>query len=126
EWGPALTRAVLGSCDVAPALVSWLAGRSRGYPLFVIGLLRALLDEGADLIQPRLARVPESLAGRVAMLVGRLDPPDRELLEVLAVIGGRVDLDGLARGPGRPLDRLGAPLERLRRSRLVVGHHAAH
>src|SRR5215471_13804154 len=122
----ALTRAVLGPGDVAPALVSWLAGRSRGYPLFVIGLLRALLDEGADLTQPRLARVPESLAGRVAMLVGRLGPPDRELLEVLAVIGGRVDLDGLARVLGRPLDRLGVPLERLSRSRLVVEHEAAH
>src|SRR5215467_4699660 len=122
----ALTRAVLGPGDVAPALVSWLAGRSRGYPLFVIGLLRALLEEGADLTQPRLARVPESLAGRVAMLVGRLGPPDRELLEVLAVIGGRVDLDGLARVLGRPLDRLGVPLERLSRSRLVVEHEAAH
>jgi DNA-binding CsgD family transcriptional regulator/tetratricopeptide (TPR) repeat protein len=122
----ALTRAVLGPGDVAPALVSWLAGRSRGYPLFVIGLLRALLEEGADLTQPTLARVPESLAGRVALLVGRLDPPDRELLEVLAVIGGRVDLDGLARVLGRPLDRLGVPLERLTRSRLVVEYEAAH
>jgi DNA-binding CsgD family transcriptional regulator len=122
----ALTRSVLGTGDVAPALVSWLVRRSRGYPLFVIGLLRALLEEGADLTQPKLARVPESLAGRVGLLVGRLDPPDRELLEVLAVIGGRVDLDGLARVLGRPVDRLGVPLERLSRSRLVVEYEAAH
>jgi DNA-binding CsgD family transcriptional regulator len=120
----ALTRAVLGAEDVPPALVSWLAERSRGYPLFVVGLLRALLEEGADLAQPRLARVPESLAGRVAVLVGRLDPPDRELLEVLAVIGGRVDLDDLARVLARPVDRLGVPLERLTRSRLVVENGA--
>jgi predicted ATPase len=104
----ALARAVLGADDVPPVLVSWLAERSRGYPLFVVGLLRALLEEGADLAQPRLARVPESLAGRVALLVGRLNPPDRELLEVLAVIGGRVDLDGLAQALGRPLDQLGS------------------
>lgn len=122
----ALTRAVLGSGDVPSALVSWLVGRARGYPLFVIGLLRALLEGGADLARPRLARVPESLAGRVALLVDRLDPPDRELLEVLAVIGGRVDLDGLARVLGWPLDRLGVPLERLTRSRLVVEYEAAH
>jgi DNA-binding CsgD family transcriptional regulator/tetratricopeptide (TPR) repeat protein len=120
----ALTRAVLGADDVPPALVSWLVGRSRGYPLFVIGLLRALLEEGADLAQPRLARVPESLAGRVALLVNRLDPADRELLEVLAVIGGRVDLDGPARVLGRPPDRLGVALERLTRSRLVVEYEA--
>jgi DNA-binding CsgD family transcriptional regulator len=122
----ALTRAVLRSGEVPPALVSWLAGRSRGYPLFVIGLLRALLEGGADLTQPRLARVPESLADRVALLVGRLDAPERELLEVLAVIGGRVDLDGLARVFGWPLDRLGEPLEQLTRSRLVVEYEAAH
>jgi DNA-binding CsgD family transcriptional regulator/tetratricopeptide (TPR) repeat protein len=122
----ALTRAVLGADDVPPTLTSWLAERARGYPLFVIGLLRALLEEGADLAQPRLARVPEGLAGRVALLVGRLDPPDRELLEILAVIGGRVDPDGLARVLGRPRDRLGVPLERLTRSRLVVEYEAAH
>jgi len=120
----ALTRAVLGAGDVPSALVSWLVGRSRGYPLFVIGLLRALLEQGADLAQPRLARVPESLAGRVALLVDRLEPPDRGLLEVLAVIGGRVDLDGLARVLGRPSDRLGVPLERLTRSRLVAEYEA--
>ena len=122
----ALTRAVLGADDVPSALVSWLAERARGYPLFVIGLLRALIEEGADLAQPRLARVPESLAGRVALLVDRLDLPERELLEVLAVIGGRVDLDGLARVLGRPPGRLGIPLERLTRSRLVGEYEAAH
>jgi len=122
----ALARAVLGAADVPPALVSWLAGRSRGYPLFVIGLLRALLEGGADLTQPRLSRVPESLAGRVALLVDRLGQADRELLEVLAVIGGRVDLDDLARVLGRPLDRIGVPLERLTRSRLVVESETAH
>jgi DNA-binding CsgD family transcriptional regulator len=121
-----LARAVLGADDVPPALLSWLAERARGYPLFVIGLLRALLEEGADLAQPRLSRVPESLAGRVALLVGRLDPPDRELLEVLAVIGGRVDPDGLARVLGRPPDRLGVPLERLTGSRLVGEYEAGH
>ena len=119
-----LARAVLGADDVPRALVSWLVERSRGYPLFVVGLLRALVEEGADLAQPRLARVPESLADRVALLVGRLDPADRELLEVLAVIGGRVDLDGLARVLGRPPGRLGVPLERLTRSRLVVEYEA--
>jgi DNA-binding CsgD family transcriptional regulator/tetratricopeptide (TPR) repeat protein len=120
----ALTRAVLGAGDVPPVLVSWLVGRSQGYPLFVIGLLRALLEGGADLTQPRLARVPESLAGRVALLVGRLDPQDRELLEVLAVIGGRIDLDGLAQVLGQPPGWLGVPLERLTRSRLVVEYGA--
>jgi len=120
----ALTRAVMGADDVTPALVCWLVERSRGYPLFAVGLLRALLEEGADLAQPRLARVPESVAGRVALLVARLGPADHELLEVLAVMGGRVDLADLARLLGRPLYRMGVPLERLTRSRLVVEYEA--
>src|SRR5690242_9173156 len=120
----ALTRTVLGADDVPPALVAWLVERSRGYPLFVVGLLRALLEEGADLARPRLARVPESLADRVALLVARLGPADRELLEILAVIGGRVDLDDLTRVLARPLSRLGVPLEQLTRSRLVVEYEA--
>ena len=82
-----------------------------------------VLAQGADLTQPRLARVPEDVAGRVALLVGRLDAQDRELLEVLAVIGGRIGLDGLARVLGRPLDRLGVPLERLT-GRVVVEYDA--
>src|SRR5581483_1188829 len=32
-----------------PALVDWLAERSRGVALFALGLLQALVDEGADL-----------------------------------------------------------------------------
>jgi len=120
----ALTRTVLGADDVPPALVCWLVERSRGYPLFVVGLLRALLEEGADLAQPRLARVPDSLADRVALLVARLGPADRELLEILAVIGGRVDLDDLTRVLARPLYRLGVPLERLTGSRLVVEYES--
>ena len=39
--------------------------------------------------------------------------------------GGRVDLDGLARALGQPLERLGVPLERLTRSRLVVEYEAS-
>src|SRR5262249_62054900 len=96
----------------------------QGSRVLVGALLRAPPEKGADLPQPRRARVRESPAGRVALLVGRLAPPARELLEVLAVIGGRVELDGLARVLGRPPDRLGVPLEWLTRSRLVVEYEA--
>jgi DNA-binding CsgD family transcriptional regulator len=44
------------------ALVDWLVERSWGNPLFAIGLLQALVEEGADLAAPRLRSLPEELA----------------------------------------------------------------
>src|SRR5882757_761714 len=61
----ALAQQIVGS-EPKPVLVDWLAERSRGNALFAIGLLRALLEEGADLSAPVLTRLPESLTERVA------------------------------------------------------------
>lgn len=75
----------------APAggrLVDWLAERSQGNPLFAIGLLRALAEEGADLAAPALRRLPESLAQRVTARVRAADPAQQGMLELLAVAGG--------------------------------------
>ena len=67
-----LSRAGLGSLAETlieqpppPALVDWLAERTRGNALFANGLVRALLEEGADLAAPMLKRLPESLTERV-------------------------------------------------------------
>jgi len=114
-----LARAVLG--ETAPeALVGWLDQRSRGNPLFTIGLLRALLDEGADLSAPRLHRLPESLAGRVVARLESLEEPARSTLELLAVVGRRLELGDVVAMSGRPLDRLGPLLDDLVRARLVT------
>ena len=74
----------------SPELVDWLSDRSRGNALFAIGLVRALIEEGADLSAPRLQRLPESLAQRVVSRMKQLDEPQRSTLELLAVIGRRV------------------------------------
>ncbi|MGH9037523.1 MAG: ATP-binding protein [Acidimicrobiia bacterium] len=115
----ALAGAVLGQAPV-PALVAWLDERSRGNPLFALGLLKALQDEGADLAAPRLHRLPETLAERVIARLGALDEPARSTLEVLAVVGRRVDLGSVVALTGRPLDRVGPLLDGLVRSRLVT------
>jgi DNA-binding CsgD family transcriptional regulator len=78
-----------------PALVDWLAERSQGNPLYAIGMLRALLDERADLSAPHLARLPERLTERVAARVRRLDAPGRDLLELIAVVGRPTSLTEL-------------------------------
>lgn len=114
-----LAEAVLG--EAAPqALVGWLDERSRGNPLFTIGLLRALLDEGADLTAPRLRRLPESLAERVVARLESLPEPARSTLEMLAVVGRRLELGDVVAMSGRPVDRLGPILDDLVRARLVA------
>jgi class 3 adenylate cyclase/DNA-binding CsgD family transcriptional regulator len=114
-----LAGAVLGHAPPG-ALVGWLDERSRGNPLFTVGLVQALLEEGADLAAPRLRRVPEALAERITTQIGTLDEPSRSTLELLAVVGRRVDLGDLVALTERGFDELGPILDRLVRARLMA------
>ena len=106
--------------DVQDTLVAWLMDRSRGSPLFVVGLLRALVDEGADLANPVLRSLPEDLAERVETRLRLLSADDRAMLELVAVVGARVELDELMALCGRPLEDAASSLEHLVRQRLLV------
>jgi hypothetical protein len=66
------------------ALVEWVGQRARGNPLYVISLVRSLLEEHADLSAPACARCP-----RADRTDGRPHPP------------GRCDHAGGARPAGR-------------------------
>jgi DNA-binding CsgD family transcriptional regulator len=102
------------------ALVDWLNQRSQGNPLFALGLLQALVDEGADLASPELRSLPEELAERVAARARGLDESRLETLEALATMGRRVEFRELVGLTGLASDRLPVTLERLVRSRLVI------
>jgi ATP/maltotriose-dependent transcriptional regulator MalT len=102
------------------ALVDWLSARSGGIPLFAVGLLQGLLDEGSDLAAPALGSVPPGISERVRSRVALLDLEDQTVLEVLAVLGRRTDLGDLAEVLGPIVERLDGVLERLVRSGLVV------
>jgi DNA-binding CsgD family transcriptional regulator len=104
----------------ADALVDWLGERSRGNPLFALGLLQALVDEGADLSAPELRFLPEELAERVAARARHFDEPELATLEALATAGRRVGFQDLTRFTGLPINRLPSTLDRLVRSRLVI------
>jgi DNA-binding CsgD family transcriptional regulator len=101
-------------------LVDWLASRSRGNALYAVGLLRALLEEGADLSAPRLRRLPESLTERVTGRVRGLGDADRATLELLAVLGRPVELGELVRLTDRPLEDLAGTLAALHAARAVT------
>jgi DNA-binding NarL/FixJ family response regulator len=115
----ALAEVVLDDGVAPEALVNWLFDRSRGNPLFVLGLLRSLLDEGGDLTNPHLDRLPEEMSQRVMARTRRLDAPAQATLELLATFGQRVGLEELVHVEGRPLEELATILETLMRQRLV-------
>lgn len=108
------------SAFVPAALVSWLLERSMGHPLFVIGLLRALIDEGADLVAPQLERLPTSLRERIALEVDVLADEHRRVLEALAVVDRRIEVRDLERVADQSREQLAQSLEALVRSGLVT------
>ncbi|HEX2149257.1 MAG TPA: AAA family ATPase [Actinomycetota bacterium] len=114
-----LAESYLGS-PPSPALVGWLIDQSRGNAMYALSLLQALVEQGADLDSPHLKSLPEALAGVVKTQLEGLDEAAISTLEVMAVVGQRVEFDELTRLAGRPADRLEVLLHRLVRSRLVI------
>jgi class 3 adenylate cyclase/tetratricopeptide (TPR) repeat protein len=114
-----LAEAVVGEFP-GKALIDWLGERSRGNIFFALGLLRALLDEGADLSAPRLRHLPESLAQRVSARLRDLDESAQSVLETLAVLGRRADLGTLPALAGAPLDVVTEALTPVVTARLVL------
>jgi hypothetical protein len=86
-----LAESVIGG-PVPDAPVTRLMDRARGSPLFV--LLRALVDESADLEHPAVRAMPEDLAERVEGRVAQLDPavkpyrPSSDLLDAKDTVLG--------------------------------------
>ena len=102
------------------ALVDWVCERSQGNPLFAIGLLRALIDEGGDLSAPHLRRLPEGLTERVVSELRRLDTAPKEMLELMAVVGRPISLGDLTALAGAPLEEVGPVLAELVGARVVI------
>ena len=110
------------SSFVPEPLAVWLTERSNGYPLFILGLLRALLEEDADPSAPRLERIPESLRERVLLEVQHLSDGARSVLETLAVVERGIDLADLGQIVSMEPDALCHDLEQLCTARLVTEH----
>ena len=102
------------------ALVDWVGQRSRGNPLYVISLLRALLEERADLSAPSLRRLPEGLTERMAARTRSADPGSQAVLELLAVFERPLPVAGLLALTGLQLDQLEPILADLVDGRAVV------
>ena len=103
-----------------PQLVTWLDQRSRGNALFAVGLLEALLDEGADLTAPVLRQLPEDLAERVEARLRSLNEPSVATLQSLAILSRSIEVSVLAEVTGLTPDSLAVVLEPLVRSQFVT------
>jgi DNA-binding CsgD family transcriptional regulator len=101
------------------ALVDWLEERSQGNPLFAIGLLRALIEEGA-LDTPHLRRLPEGLTERVTSELRRFEAAPRGVLERLAVVGRPATLGDLTTLTSSSLEEIGPLLSQLVEAGIVV------
>lgn len=108
-----------------PALVDWLVNHSQGNPRFAIGLLEALIDEGADLRTPALCGVPQGLARWIRAEAAQLDACAFTILELLAIADDPLDPDNLARIAGQLVEDTARALERLVRCGMVIErkHH---
>ena len=103
-----------------PQLVTWLDQHSRGNALFAVGLLEALLDEGAELTAPVLRQLPEDLSERVEARLRLLDEPSVATLQSLAILSRSIEADVLAAVTGLTPDSLATVLEPLVRSQFVT------
>ena len=113
-----LVQTIIGRRPPA-AVVSWLHDRSGGNALFALGLLRALLEEDADLEAPKLRALPEDLAERVRARLATLEPPAIALLERLAVLGRRVELGELVTLADQTVEDLAPVLQPLVAQRFI-------
>ncbi|HEX2179189.1 MAG TPA: AAA family ATPase, partial [Actinomycetota bacterium] len=117
-----LAEMVLGEYPSQP-LMAWLAERSQGIPLFALTLLQALVEEEVDPSQPRLQALPGHLVDRIVGRLRGLTSEGQQMLELLAVVGRRIDLMELIPVTGEPLERLAPVLDGLVQSRLVREEH---
>jgi DNA-binding CsgD family transcriptional regulator len=120
-----LTEAVTGA-RATPVLVEWVERRTRGNPLYTIGLLRALVEEGADLSAPVLRRIPEGLAERVVSRFRELDETAQRTIELLAVLGRRVDSRTLVGLSTDTPDDLVDTLDRLTQMQGITAEERGH
>jgi DNA-binding CsgD family transcriptional regulator len=114
-----LSETIIGQPPPA-ALVDWVGQRARGNPLYVISLVRALLEEHADLSAPSLHRLPEGLTERMAARTRGADAISRAVLDMLAVTGRPLPLADLAALTGLSAERLDPILAGLIAGRAVA------
>ena len=91
-----LTESMIGAAGRSPQVVEMLRRETEGNPFFLVEVVRALAEESGQLARVGSAPLPAKVfPGGVRQIVQRrlaqLPPSARELLQLAAVIGRRID-----------------------------------
>ncbi len=105
-----VVRSVLGSGQIADALVDLIVAKAEGNPLFLEELARTVQEQGS--LSPTLA-VPDTIEEVLLARIDRLPQEEQRLLRSAAVIGRDVLVSLLRVTAGLPEDALRQSLMRL-------------
>jgi len=103
-----------------------LARRTGGNPLFLLEMVRSLLESGSDAAAAAASELPPRVRQLVAARLMRLGPEARDLLRVAALAGERFGAGLAARVLGLPLVRLSDPWSELEAAQILRGERFAH
>jgi tetratricopeptide (TPR) repeat protein len=97
-----LTESMIGAAGRSPQIVEMLRRETEGNPFFLVEVVRALAEESGQLARIGSAPLPAKVfPGGVKQIIQRrlakLPPSARELLQLAAVIGRRIDPKVLSR-----------------------------
>jgi len=121
-----LVRGILDG-EVAPELVAAVDARSGGVPLFIAALIQASRDSEQitqigriwTLVTPTATDLPASIRDTIAERLERLQPLERQVLDLIAVSGQAMPFRMLQAMTGLSGEPLLATLQRLRIAGLV-------
>lgn len=86
--------------------------QTDGNPLFVIELLKVLIEESRDAgVEPIAVRIPDGVREAIARRVARLSDACGEMLTAASVLGRRFGADEIAAVTGTPIDLVLVRLE---------------
>jgi transcriptional regulator with AAA-type ATPase domain/tetratricopeptide (TPR) repeat protein len=103
-----VVESMLGRDDVPPAIFDAVVAKAEGNPFFLEELTRGLRDQ-----EPATVTVPDTIQEVLLGRIDRLDPEDKRLLHVAAVIGRDVPWALLQAVSNTPADTLRARFQRL-------------
>ena len=118
--------------DNLPALTEQLVTQTGGNPLFLIASLQHLFEEGVLYVDaggrwaatesatPRPVAVPPTVRAAIERRLQRLNPEQRQVFDLAAVIGGAFDFALLRQASGVPEDALLHTLDGLLQAGLLV------
>ncbi|MEM8531462.1 MAG: tetratricopeptide repeat protein [Chloroflexota bacterium] len=85
QEGRQMVENLLDGMPITETLLQKIVDRAGGNPLFLVELLRAVLDQHQD-----LENLPDSLSGLLLARIDELDEMSRSVLRVASVIGQRI------------------------------------